>query len=409
MDLSPTDGVCLSEPDFWLRPDREQVFARLRREQPVSWQAEPETLWSEGGRGYWAVVRHAGVRRVSRETKIFASGLGTELFDLPVEVARVYSGMLNMDAPEHTQLRGLVSKAFSPQRVRELERDVKGRAGSIVASVAAAGSCDFATEIADALPVAVTCDLLGVPEADRGTIAELSRAAVPLGDPEFAARYTSLEAVQILIEYGKGLVAERRRRPSDDVMGLLTSACEGGGLDEAMAGTFFELLLTAGIETTGAAISHGFLALCANPDQRALWQDDFETVAPTAVEEILRWSTPVVHFRRTALEDAEIDGQPIRAGDKVVIFYNSANRDETVFDEADRFDLTRTVNPHLAFGGGGPHFCLGAHLARLELKLVFRELFERLPDAEVSARPALMHSMFFNGVKRLPIVYSPAR
>ncbi len=403
------EAACLAEPAFWLQPDREQEFARLRHEAPVSRQAEPDTIWSSGGRGFWAVVRHADVRHVSRRTDIFVSGLGTELFDLPVDVARAYSGILNMDAPEHTRMRGLITKAFSPQRIRQLDHDIRRQAREIVDAVSGAGGCDFATEIADALPTAVTCGMLGVPLADRATIARLSRAAVPLGDPEFQTVHDPFEAAQLLIDYGRDLVAERRRRPVDDLMGLLAGAeIEGESLDEAAAGTFFELLVTAGIETTGAAIAQGFLALCENPDQRTFWRNDFEGVAPKAIEEILRWSTPVVHFRRTALVDTEIAGQPIAAGDKVVIFYNSANRDEIVFDDPYRFDLMRSTNPHMTFGGGGPHFCLGAHLARLEMKVIFQELFERLPDANVAGTPVLMHSMFFNGVKALPCAFTPA-
>ena len=400
-------GPCLSQPSLWRNAGREDVFASLRECDPVTWQEEPETIWSNGGRGYWAVVRHADVRQVSRSTDQFVSGLGTELFDLPVELARSYSGMLNMDAPEHTRFRSYIKAAFSARRVKGLEESVRSTVRAILDSVCENGCCDFATNVADALPTAVTCDLLGVPHADRHTIAALSRAAVPLGDPEFGGLDESFRAANELIAYGKQLRHERLRSPSDDLMtALATEEIDGQRLEEDEVGTFFELLITAGIETTGAAIAHGLIGLSEQPDQMALWKSDFATHAGSAVEEILRWSTPVVHFRRTAVSDTEIAGVEVAAGDKVLVFFNSANRDDTVFDNPHNFDIERAPNPHLAFGGGGPHFCVGAHLARLEIRILFEELFEHLPDIKVSASPNYMHSMFFNGVKALPCEFT---
>jgi cytochrome P450 len=400
---SQASDIRLSDPSFWQRPDRDEGFALLRRERPVDWQEEPPTVWSDGGRGYWAVTRHRDVREASRRPDVFASGRGTELFDLPADVARTYSGMLNMDAPEHTAMRAIVNAVFSPRRVASLARDVQRRACAIIDDVSERGACDFAVEVADALPLAVICDLMGVPEADRLAIRRLSQSSHPLGDPQFGNFDDAYRAVGELIEYGKALLRERLERPSDDLGAHLAAA----GLDEDDGGTFFELLITAGIDTTGAAIAHGLLALSENETERARWQADFDRLELTAVEEILRWSTPVVHFRRTATADTELAGQPIAAGDKVVLFYNSANRDETVFEAPARFDVARRHNPHVTFGGGGPHFCLGAHLARLELKILFRELFERLPDITVSENPVFMHSMFFNGIKSLPCEFTP--
>lgn len=401
------DDLRLSEPSFWLRPDREEAFLLLRREAPVSWQEEPETIWSDGGRGYWAVTRHADVQRVTRETKIFVSGLGTELIDLPLDIARSFSGMINMDAPEHVRLRGIVNAAFTPRRIAQLEEDVRRRAVEIVNNVCERGECDFATEIADALPTAVICDLLGVPEADRDEISRLSRATHPLGDPEFGTFEDAYHAACELIEYGQALLSERLRRPNDDLTSALSAAVAQGELSDQHAGTYFELLITAGIETTGAATAHGLFALSNHPDQRARWLSDYDNLAPTAIEEILRWSTPVVHFRRTATVDTELAGQRIAAGDKVVLFYNSANRDEAVFSAPATFDVTRSPNPHVTFGGGGPHFCLGAHLTRLEMTIIFKEIFDRLPDITIAGPPNLMHSMFFNGVKSMPCTFSP--
>lgn len=354
------------------------------------------------------MVRHADVREVSRNTNQFISGLGTELFDLPVEVARAYSGMLNMDAPEHTRFRAYVTAAFSARVVETLRDSVRASVRTILDRVCEKGSCDFAKDVADALPTAVTSDLLGVPQAGRPAIAGLSRSAVPLGDPEFGRLDNSFRAVKELIDYGKALRRERLRRPSDDLMSVLvTRKVDGKRLEEDEAGSFFELLITAGIETTGAAIAHGLIALTEHPDQLASWQYDFTKYSALAVEEILRWSTPVVHFRRTATCDTKLAGAEIAAGDKVLVFFNSANRDERVFDNPDTFYIGRRPNPHVAFGAGGPHFCLGAHLARLEIQVLFEELFQRVPEIRVSGTPVYMHSMFFNGVKALPCELPP--
>jgi cytochrome P450 len=399
---------CLSDTAFWLRDDREDAFARMRREHPVSWQEEPATAWSSGGRGYWAVLRHGDVRSVSRQPQIFVSGLGSELFELPVEVAQTYSGMLNMDAPRHTRLRDIVSAAFSPRYVAQLEHMIRRRATAVIDAVCERGACDFATEIAEPFPLAVICDMLGVPQQDRLELARLSRISVPLGDSEFGTFADAFQAALDLIEYAKDLQRARRGRPTDDLTTLLMEAeVDGERLSEDEAGSFFELLITAGIETTGASIAHGMLALWRNPEQRARWHGS-PALAPTAVEEILRWATPVIHFRRTAAVDTELAGQRIAAGDKVV-FYHSANRDEAVFEDPYRFDVGRDPNPQLAFSGGGPHFCLGAHLARLEMRVMFQELFARLPDLELAGEPLIMHSMFFNGIKSLPCTFAPAR
>ena len=400
-------AICLSEPSLWASHEIDAAFAELRERAPVSWQEEPPTIWSTGGRGYWAVVRHGDVRHVSRRSDQFVSGLGTELFDLPVDVARSYSGMLNMDASDHSRFREYVKSAFSARVIAELEQSIRTTVHDLVDSVCERGRCDFATELADTLPTAVTCDLLSVPKADRERISRLSRSAVPLGDPEYGGSEESFRAVGELIEYGKQLRLERLKTPADDLMTILATREIGGTrLDSDEVGTFFELLITAGIETTGAALSHGMIALSANPEQRTLWRSDFARHAPSAIEEILRWSTPVIHFRRTAARNTEVAGTHIAAGDKVVVFFNSANRDDSVFDDPHTFDVRRTPNPHVTFGGGGPHFCLGAHLARLEIRVFFEELFQRLPDLRVSDAPVLMHSMFFNGVKALPCEFT---
>ena len=403
-------GLCLSQPSLWRSAEREDSFATLRASSPVSWHEEPKTIWSDRGRGYWAVVRHADIRDVSRNTGQFVSGLGTELFDLPVEVARSYSGMLNMDAPEHTRFRSYVTAAFSARSVKTLQETIRSTVGAVLDGICERGSCDFTGEVADAVPTSVTCDLLGVPHADRRIVAKLSRSAVPLGDPEFGGLDDSFRSANELIAYGKQLRLERLKLPADDLMTLLATAeIDGRRLEADEVGTFFELLITAGIETTGAAIAHGLIALADHPEQLRRWQSSFDADAATAVEEILRWSTPVVHFRRTAVTDTEIAGTKIAASDKVLLFFNSANRDEAIFDDPYAFDIGRSPNPHLTLGGGGPHFCLGAHLARLEIRVLFEELFRRLPDISIASAPTYMHSMFFNGVKALPCEFTPSK
>ena len=406
---SATQVAPLSDPEFWIRSDREAAFAELRRDHPISWQPEPPTAWSSGGRGYWAVVNHAGVRTVSRQVQRFISGRGTELFELPVDVAQTYSGMLNMDAPRHTRLRSIVTAAFSPRYIARLESAIRERAERVIDAVSERGECDFATEVAEPFPIAVICDMMGVPESDRAEVARLSRTSVPLGDAEFGSFDDALQAALDLIEYAKVLGQERQRRPEGDLTtALITAEVDGERLSADEMGSFFELLITAGIETTAASIAHGLLVLCQNPDQRRLLYSDYARFAPGAIEEILRWSTPVIHFRRTATQDTDLDGARIAEGDKVVVFYSSANRDERVFADPYRFDIRRHPNPHVTFGGGGPHFCLGAHLARLEIGVMFEALHRRLGDIQLTGQPVLMHSMFFNGVKSLPCGFTPS-
>jgi len=403
-----TSGVSLSQPDFWISPERESGFAALRQNHPISWQPELVTAWSDGGRGYWAVVTHSGVRAVSRDAKRFVSGRGTELFELPLDAVEAFSGMLNMDGARHAQMRSVVSGAFSPRYIAQLEPMIQAEADRIIDAVVERGECDFVSEIAEPFPTAVICEMMGIPESDRREIARLSRIAVPLGDAEYGSFDDALQAVLDLIEYAKELGRERQKHPREDLTTTLVMADAGGEhLTAEEMGTFFELLVTAGIETTAASIAHGMLALSEHPDQRTLLFGDYEHMAPHAVEEMLRWSTPVIHFRRTAIEDLELDGTAISAGDKVLMFYNSANRDERVFDAPDKFDITRNPNPHVTFGGGGLHFCLGAHLARLEMRVLFKTLQERLGTVEITGEPVLMHSMFFNGIKAMPCEFTP--
>lgn len=402
------EEITLAAPELWARPpaEREAAFARLRREAPVSWQPEPASASLPAGRGFWAVVRHDDVRTVSRDTARFVSGLGTEIPDLPLDVSRLYGGMLNMDDPEHGRLRRLVSGAFSPGMVRRIEDRIRENARRIIDRVAPLGECDFARDVAAPYPIDIICDMFGIPEQDRARMQELTVRTLALGDPEVGLE-GSLAAATEINEYGAWLARRRREAPGDDLVSALVHAdVAGDQLSDMEVGVFMGLLVTAGIETTGTAVAQGMKALCDHPAERARWRHDFNRLAPGAVEEIVRWSTPVIQFRRTAAVDTDLGGQRIAKGDKVVVWYNSANRDEGVFDEPERFDLSREPNPHVGFGGGGPHFCLGANLARTELRALFYQVLHRLPDLEVD-EPVYMNSLFINGIHSLPCRFTP--
>jgi cytochrome P450 len=409
------DEIRLGDIETWLRPDREGVFAKLRDEAPVSFHAEPVYVEPPvpSGPGFWAVTRYADVMQVSRDPDTFHSAPNVNIGDMPPEIAEWLGSMINMDAPRHTKLRLIVNRAFTPRQVAKIEETVRQQARAIVDRVAPLGECDFVSEIAAPLPLQIICDMLGIPRSENRRIFELTNMILGVGDPEYA---TSLEALMAagmeLFQYGLTVAEDRLREPRDDITTALMYAevdDESGThkLTTSELGSFFLLLVAAGNETTRNAISHGLLALTEHPVQRQRWVDDFETVSPTAVEEIVRWATPVIHFRRTASCDTVVGSQEIKAGDKVVMFYNSANRDERAFPDPYRFDVTRAPNEHAGFGAGGPHFCLGANLARREIKVMFEEMFRRLPDIEASGEPAMLQSAFIHGIKRMPCRFTP--
>lgn len=399
------DAIALSNPAFWARADRERAFATLRRERPVSFQPEPATAWNPaGGRGYWAITRFEDVRALSRDTRRFVSGLGTEIADQPREVVRTFGGMLNMDDPEHRRLRALVSKPFTPPAIEQLAARARQEARDLLAAVAPRGECDLMGDVLGRYPAQIICHMMGVPRAQRAEMIRLT--GIALG-PTYGVG-SSYDAVLELVEMTAALARRRRDAPRDDLLTQLTRATvDGDRLSDREVGVFATLLCTAGIETTSTALAQGMIAMDRHPAQRERWQADFAALAPSAVEEIVRWSTPVMQFRRTATEEVELGGETIAAGDKVVLWYWSANRDETVFDRPDELDLARPANRHVAFGGGGPHFCLGAHLARMEMTIMYEELFRLLPDVELAAPPQLMQSSFVNGVSSLPVRFTP--
>ncbi|MFM7140846.1 MAG: cytochrome P450 [Alphaproteobacteria bacterium] len=407
----PIDEIRLGQPETWLRPDREGIFARLRAERPVSFQSEPEIPGFPTGPGYWAIVRHADVMQVSRDAETFISGRGSNIADLPVEMNEFFGSMINMDAPKHTKLRKLVNKGFTPRMVGRIEEQVRTQARSIVDSIAERGECELVGDVAARLPLQIICDMMGIPPTDHARILELTNVILGVGDPEYVTTMEGLMAAGLeLFQYAQAMGEDRLATPRDDITSALMHAeVDGDRLTAQELGSFFILLVVAGNETTRNAISHGLRALTDHPDQRRAWLSDFEGIAPTAIEEIVRWATPVIHFRRTATRDVEVGGTKIREGEKVVMFYNSANRDERAIPDPYRFDVRRDPNDHVAFGAGGPHFCLGANLARREIKVMFEELLRRLPDIEASGPPDMLLSGFIHGVKRLPARFTPAR
>jgi cytochrome P450 len=412
------DSVDLSDPEFWRLPDaeREGAFALLRREKPMSFHAEfepPPEIPLPRGPGYWAVTRYADVLEASRQSDVFCSGQGITIPDLPVELGEFFGSMIAMDDPRHGRLRRIVSRGFTPKALAQLEADVARRATAIVDRVIEKGECDFVTEIAAPLPLEIICDMMAIPESQTQMVFEQTNIILGLGDPEFVAPgdnplMAALRAGQGLAELMKDIAKQRRGNPGEDLTSRLVNAeIDGDTLTEQELASFFVLLVVAGNETTRNAISHGMKALCDNPDERRKWAADFEGVSASAVEEIVRWASPVIHFRRTATRDTELGGQAIAEGQKIVLWYNSANRDEDVFEAPHRFDVSRAPNEHVGFGGPGAHYCLGANLAKREIKVIFRELFERLPDLEISAEPDRLLSNFIHGIKRMPCSFTP--
>jgi len=404
------DEIDLGNIDLWYRDDVPGMFAKLQEERPVSWHTEPEVEGLPHGEGFWSVVRHDDVQHVSRQPEVFISGKGTNIPDFPPEVYEFLGSMINMDPPRHTRFRLIVNRGFTPHQVAELEESVQQRAAAIVDAIAEKGSCDFVTDVAAALPLQIICDMMGIPESEYQWVFDKTNVVLGASDPEYGGDImAAFLAAQELWGYAQELRSERIASPRDDITTKIALAeVEGHSLTPEEFGSFFVLLVVAGNETTRNAISHGMKALTDHPDQKKLWLADLEGVSPTAVEEIIRWSTPVVHFRRTcAAADAEVGGQAIAEGQKVVLWYSAANRDPRAFTDPWAFDVRRDPNEHVGFGGGGPHFCLGAHLARREIRVMFEELLRRIPDIEISGEPEYLQSNFIHGIKRMPAEFTP--
>jgi cholest-4-en-3-one 26-monooxygenase len=393
-------SVPLYDPSVYQHGVPYEFFGELRRSSPVYWQDEVN------GRGFWAVTRHADVEAVSRDTATFSSLLGTTTIeDHPEEVLELQRGMiLNLDPPEHTRQRNLVARGFTPKTVFKLAARIEAMCDRLLDHALRDDEFDFVENIAAPLPIDVLAEVVGAPLADRDRLYHWSNHLIGHDDPEFArTEQDAWDAAAQMFAYSDELGADRRSNPRDDIMTKLALPdANGTELAPMEFNMFFVTLIVAGNETTRNAATGGLLALLEHPDQWAKLKANPELIGG-AIEEILRWVTPVIDFRRTATRDAMIGDQPVKAGDKVVLFYPSANRDESVFAEAEEFDIERSPNPHLAFGGGGPHFCLGAPLARLELRTLFRKLVERAPEIELAAPPRRLRSNFVNGVKELRV------
>ncbi|MHB8464007.1 MAG: cytochrome P450 [Acidimicrobiales bacterium] len=395
---------------FWsAAPDeREEVFRELRGERPVSWHrpAEGGLMPPAEGGGFWAIVSHHDIVSVSRNPDVFASSRGVMLEDIPADIADAAQSFLAMDAPRHTRLRRLVSSAFTPRHIARIEEQIHRQASAIVDELLDVGDCDFVAQVSQRLPAWTISDLMGVDEADRALYVRNANEMVGWNDPSQQAGRDPLtllfDALLVLHAMASSMAQDRRSSPRDDLMTSLVQAeVDGQGLSDPEIAAFFVLLAVAGNDTTRHTISHGMKALCDHPDQRTLLAEDFASHIGTAAEEMIRWASPVMTFRRTAIADTRLNGQIIEAGDSVVLFYASGNRDEAAFDEPHRFDVTRSPNDHVGFGGGGPHFCLGASLARTQLRAIFDQLLHRAPRLEVG-HPERLVGNFINGVMSMP-------
>ncbi|HVX17762.1 MAG TPA: cytochrome P450 [Acidimicrobiales bacterium] len=405
MQLTDID---IYDPDAFVDGVPHEQFALLRREAPVYWHPHPD------GTGYWAVTRHADIVKVNRDAATFSSWQGTALlmdWDDPEAIEQQRMMMLNLDPPDHTRLRKIVNKGFTPKHIRELSAMLERRAHGIVAEVAERGACDFVVDVAAELPLQAIAELMGVPQEDRKVIFELSNKLVGAGDPEYEVPPDEMGiAAAEMFGYAQEMATFKRANPGDDIVTtLLNAEVDGERLTDLEFNLFFMLLAVAGNETTRNAISHSMLALLQHPDERQQLIDEPDVLG-LAIEEFLRWASPVMQFRRTATRDTELGGQKIAEGDRVVIYHISGNRDEAVFDDPYTFDIDRDPNLHLqqiAFGGGGPHFCLGANLARAEMRIMFDELRPLLPSMELAGDVQRLRSNFINGIKHLPVSWEP--
>ncbi len=407
------DEIDLSTLDFWQLPLslREGALETLRRTNPVAHFDDPAwMLLSEDEGGFWTVTRHADVMTVSRDPKVFSSARGAvSIPDLPQEFIEFFGSMINTDDPRHGVLRRVVSRAFTPKRLAQIESRIGALAYDLVEECANYKEVDFVSKVASNLPLRIICEMMGVPDDKAQFVLERSNIILGALDSEYVSPETpidtailtaALELVSLMEEIGK----DRIGSPLDDVTSALVNASvEGESLSASELASFFILLVVAGNETTRNAISWGMVALDENPDQRSLLRSNLDALLPFAVEEIVRWSSPVIFMRRTTTQPTTALGVPLSEGEKVLLLYGSANRDEDVFEDPYSFRVDRVDNHHLGFGGYGPHFCLGAHLARRELAALFKEVMSQMPNYEVVGEPDRLRSNFINGIKHLHV------
>ncbi|MDQ1645427.1 MAG: cholest-4-en-3-one 26-monooxygenase [Cryptosporangiaceae bacterium] len=401
------EGFDFTDPDVLVHRVPREEFAELRRAAPVWWNAQPHNIAGFGDDGYWAVTRHADVMTVSRDSDTYSSWDNTAVVRFHPEMTRELIEMqrfvmLNMDPPQHTQMRAIVSRGFTPRAIAALRSALATRAERIVHTALEAGTGNFVVDVACELPLQAIAELLGIPQDDRRQIFDWSNMMIGYDDPEYGV--DPLIAAGELLAYAMKMAEDRLECPADDIVTKLVKAeLHGEHLSADEFGFFVLLLAVAGNETTRNAISHGMLAFLEHPEQWEL----FKAERPkTAVEEIIRWATPVNVFQRTARVDTVLSGQAIKAGERVAIFYGSANFDEAVFDRPEQFDITRSPNPHLGFGGSGAHFCLGANLARLEIELIFNAIADHMPNIHKATEPHRLRSGWLNGIKDLNVNYT---
>ncbi|MDN4522598.1 cytochrome P450 [Mycolicibacterium austroafricanum] len=411
--------IDLSDRNFWARPheERDAAFAVLRRENPVSWSrpADSDLLPPEQNlKGFWSLTKHEDIRYASRHPEIFSSAEGITVEDFPVEIRMMSQSFIAMDAPRHTQLRGITLDAFKPRNMLRLQDWIQGHARDLISEISHLGEGDFVDLVSVKLPGRIFGSFFGLPpgELHEKTINAAQRT---LGwtDPEVRGDLTAVElfvgAVMDLHETVTTLLPERRANPGDDLLSWMVQAeFDGEKMTDDELKAFFTLLAVAANDTTRHASAHAILAFSQFPDQRDLLVADVEGRVDTAVEEVLRWASPLVHMRRTAVQDVTLRGSEIKAGDKVVLWYSSANRDEDIFEDPFKFDIARNPNPHIAFGGGGPHFCLGAALARTMLRSLLTEVYTRIPDIS-APEPRYQVANFINGINSLPATWTPER
>ncbi|KAA1252232.1 cytochrome P450 [Mycobacterium simiae] len=404
--------IDLGSLEFWGRDDdfRDGTFATLRREAPISFWPAIELPGFTAGAGHWALTRHDDVYFASRHPEVFHSHPNIVINDQTPELAEYFGSMIVLDDPRHQRLRSIVGRAFTPKVVSRIEASVRDRAHRLVAAMIANhpdGQADLVSELAGPLPLQIICDMMGIPEEDHHRIFHWTNVILGFGDPDLSTDFEEFMTVSMDIGAYAAALAEDRRvnRHGDLTTSLVDAEVDGERLSSSEIASFFILLVVAGNETTRNAISHGVLALSRYPDQRAKWWSDYDGLAHSAVEEIVRWASPVVYMRRTLSEDVELRGVTMAAGDKVTLWYCSANRDESKFADPWAFDVARDPNPHLGFGGGGAHFCLGANLARREIRVLFDELRRQMPDFTVTQEPARLWSPFIHGIKSLPVAW----
>ena len=417
------EDIDFSDQTFWERPwsERYDAFDLLRNQDTLPFFEEPDTEMFEKGPGYYNLLRHSDLVEASRHPDKFCSSRGgaTQFQDTPEEFMEFLGSIINMDDPRHARQRKIVARGFTPRVLDKLKADVERAAVEIVDDIIEKGSCDFVTDVAALLPLRIIIDLMGIPRSEEKRIFDNTNIILGLGDPEYVPDQTEAGILTALTGAGMDLIsmvselgAERRANPGDDVISQLVNAQgdDDDVLTDAELGSFFVLLVVAGNETTRNAIAHGLYWMTQNPEQRDWWWEDFDARAPQAVEEIVRYASPVIFMRRTVNGDVTLGNHQFHDGDKVGLWYAAANRDPAVFNDPHKFDLSRPLSEtkeQVGFGGPGPHFCLGAHLARREITLMFKELFERVPDIRSVGEPDRLRSSFINGIKHLQCEFTP--